>query len=248
MKNLKGNCMDYTKFSTVSSLTNSASNNYDVKLRAYIISVYQYMAVALAITGLIAFYVSSSPTMMIALFTPPLSWLVLFAPLGMVFYMSARINSLTSAAAQLCFWSFACLMGLSLSSIFAVYTSISIVKTFLITSSLFGVMSIYGHTTKKDLSGIGSFLMMGLIGLVIASLVNLFLKSDAMSFIASIIGVIIFTGLTAYDTQKLKDTYYQAMHNNDTMAKVAVYGALGLYMDFVNLFIFLLRFMGNRRS
>ena len=168
------------------------------------------------------------------------------APLGIVFYMSFGINKMSASKAQTVFWIFAALMGASLSSIFIVYTMPSIARVFFITSATFGAMSLYGYTTKKDLTGWGSFLMMGLIGIIIASIVNIFLKSSAMHFIISIFGVLVFVGLTAYDTQKIKHMYY-ASDSGEVMGKKAVMGALTLYLDFINLFIMLLRLFGQRR-
>ena len=194
-------------------------------------------------------FTASSPALMNAIFSTPLQWIVMLAPLGMVFFMSAKIMSMSVSGARTSLWVFSGLMGLSLSSIFYVYTSESIAKTFFITASLFGAMALYGHTTKKDLSGMGSFLMMGVIGIFIASLANMFFQSSALSNVLSYVGVIVFTLLTAYDVQKLKSVYYQMGSSSNEMAqKTAIYGALNLYMDFINLFIFLLRIFGVRRD
>jgi FtsH-binding integral membrane protein len=169
----------------------------------------------------------------------------MLAPLAMVFFLSFRINSMSVAAAQTTFWVYAALMGLSLSSIFLVFTGQSIVQTFFVTAASFGALSLYGYTTKKDLSGFGTFLIMGLFGLIIASIVNIFLQSSAMGFAISVIGVLIFAGLTAYDTQKIKEMYYDG-DDVAVMGRKAIMGALTLYLDFINLFTFLLQFMGNR--
>jgi FtsH-binding integral membrane protein len=178
----------------------------------------------------------------------PLKWVVMFAPLVMVFAFSAMINRLSVSAAQLFFYVYAALMGVSLSSIFLVYTGTSIAQTFVITSIAFAGLSLYGYTTKKDLSGMGTFLMMGLIGLLVAMVVNIFLASSALSFAISAIGVLIFAGLTAYDTQSIKTEYIaHAQHgDSDWLGKSAIMGALRLYLDFINMFMFLLSFLGNR--
>ena len=181
-----------------------------------------------------------------AIYMSGLKWLVMLAPLGIVFYMSFGINKMSSAKAQTVFWIFAALMGLSLSWILLVYTGASVARVFFITSATFGAMSIYGYTTKRDLTKLGSFLMMGLIGIIIASIVNIFMKSSMMYFVISILGVLIFVGLTAYDTQKIKNMY-AASDTGELMGKKAVMGALTLYLDFINLFIMLLRLFGQRR-
>tara|TARA_Y100000590_G_scaffold137864_1_gene157862 strand:- start:114 stop:767 length:654 start_codon:yes stop_codon:yes gene_type:complete len=180
------------------------------------------------------------------LFFSGFKWIVMLAPLGVVFYMSFGINKMSASKAQITFWIFAALMGLSLSSIFLLYTGTSITRVFLITSATFGAMSIYGYTTKRDLTKFGSFLMMGLIGIILASLVNIFMKSTMMHFVISILGVLIFVGLTAYDTQKIKNMY-QSSDTGELIGKKAVMGALTLYLDFINLFIMLLRLFGQRR-
>jgi FtsH-binding integral membrane protein len=181
-----------------------------------------------------------------ALYNSALMWVVMLAPLGVVFYMSFGIRKMSAAKAQMTFWIFAALMGASLSSIFLVYTGESITRVFFITAGTFGAMSIYGYTTKRDLTKLGSFLMMGLIGIIIASIVNIFMKSTMMYFVISILGVLIFVGLTAYDTQKIKNMY-SVSDSGEIMGKKAVMGALTLYLDFINLFIMLLRLFGQRR-
>ncbi|KJE34035.1 membrane protein [Thalassospira sp. HJ] len=217
----------------------------DEGLRAYMLRVYNYMASALALTGIVAMAVSTSPTLMQAIFGTGLHWIVMLAPIGLVFFLSARIHKMSFGAAQATFWVYAGLMGLSLASIFLVYTGESIARTFFITAGTFGAMSLFGYTTKKDLSGWGSFLFMGLIGIIIAMVVNIFLASTMLQFVISAAGVLIFTGLTAYDTQKIKEEYHE--HDDATTAgKKALFGALRLYLDFVNLFIMLLHFFGNR--
>ena len=179
-------------------------------------------------------------------FISPLKYVIMLAPLGVVFLLGARINSMSAQAAQITFWVFAGLMGLSLASIFLVYTHTSIVRVFFITAASFGALSLYGYTTKKDLSGMASFLIMGLFGLVIASLVNLFLASSALQFAVSVIGVLVFAGLTAWDTQRLKTEYLYGGMDGTTQEKTAILGALSLYLNFINMFTMLLSLFGNR--
>ena len=217
----------------------------DEGLRSYMLRVYNYMASGLALTGIVAYAVASTPVLMNAIFGTPLLWVVMLAPLGIVFFMSARIQKMSAGAAQATFWIFAVLMGMSLASIFVVYTGTSIARVFFITASVFGAMSIYGYTTKRDLSGWGSFLFMGLIGIIIASIVNWFLASSALEFAISVIGVLVFVGLTAYDTQNIKQMYVQS-DSTAVMSKKAIMGALRLYLDFINLFLMLLRLFGGR--
>ena len=231
----------------------------DEGLRAYMLKVYNYMATGILMTGIIALItfkmsvVTDSSGSIVgltqvgnAIYMSGLKWLVMLAPLGIVFYMSFGINKMSAAKAQTTFWIFAALMGLSLSSILLVYTGMSITRVFFICSATFGSMSIYGYTTKRDLTKLGSFLMMGLIGIIIASIVNIFMKSSMMYFVISILGVLIFVGLTAYDTQKIKNMY-AASDTGELLGKKAVMGALTLYLDFINLFIMLLRLFGQRR-
>ncbi len=230
----------------------------DAGLRTYMLRVYNYMLVGLGLTGAVAWLVSSQPTLQqifynqvatpqgMALQPNLLGWIAIFAPLGMVLLLSFRIQKMSFAAAQMTFWAYAAVMGISLSTILYVYTGASIAMTFFVTAGTFGAMSLYGYTTKRDLTGLGSFLFMGLIGLIIASLVGMFFQSSQLQFVISVLGVLIFTGLTAYDAQNIKNLYY-AGDDSDAMGKKAVMGALRLYLDFINLFLFLLRFMGNRR-
>jgi len=220
----------------------------DQGLRAYMNRVYGLMSVAMVITGGVAYVVGSNPALLQAIFGSPLRWVVMFAPLVVVMIFGATINRISAATAQLVFWAFSALMGLSISYIFAAYTGISIAQTFLVTAIAFAGLSLYGYTTKKDLSGIGTFLIMGVIGLLVASVVNIFLQSSAVMFAISALGVLIFAGLTAYDTQKIKNTYIAHAHNGDSewLGKSAIMGALSLYLDFLNMFMFLLQFMGNR--
>jgi FtsH-binding integral membrane protein len=219
----------------------------DEGLRSYMVNVYAYMSFGVLLTGLVSFFMSQSKPLMQAIFGSPLVYVIMLAPFGLVWYLAARINTMKYQTARLLFWVYSALIGLSLSSIFLAYTGTSIARVFFISSSVFGTMSLYGYTTKKDLTSWGSFLFMGLIGLVIASLVNLFLQSTAMQFILSIIGVLIFTGLTAYDTQKIKESYDES-DSLEIAKKKSVMGALSLYMDFINIFIYLLRFFGERKE
>jgi len=231
----------------------------DQGLRAYMLKVYNYMGSGVLLTGVIALMffkmavVTSDGGEIIGLtnfgnsiYNSGLKWVIMLAPLAVVFYMSFGIAKMSAAKAQTTFWVFAALMGASLSSIFLMYTGASITRVFFITSGTFGAMSIYGYTTKRDLTKLGSFLMMGLFGIIIASLVNIFMKSTMMYFVISILGVLIFVGLTAYDTQKIKNMY-MASDSGELMGKKAVMGALTLYLDFINLFIMLLRLFGQRR-
>ncbi|MDF1778929.1 MAG: Bax inhibitor-1/YccA family protein [Rhizobiaceae bacterium] len=224
----------------------------DEGLRSYMLRVYNLMAMGLAITGVAAFATSQ---MAISggqltsfgqlIFMSPLKWVVMLAPLAMVFFLSFRINKMSVSAAQTTFWIYSAMVGLSLASIFLVFTGQSIVQTFFITAASFGALSLWGYTTKRDLTGMGSFLFMGLIGLIIASVVNIFLASSAMQFAISAIGVLIFAGLTAYDTQQIKSMYYEG-DGSEVAGRKAIMGALRLYLDFLNLFLFLLQFLGNR--
>ena len=225
-----------------------ADISLDAGLRAHMTKVYGLMAVAMLITGLVAYAVGTSQTMLTAIFSTPLKWVVMFAPLGVVFLFGAKINSMKYETAQLVFWVFAGLVGLSISYIFAIYTGVSIASTFFTTAIAFASLSLYGYTTKRDLSGMGSFLFMGLIGLLVASVINIFVASSAMQFAISIIGVLIFAGLTAYDTQNIKSTYLQlrTAYGEEAAAKAGIMGALSLYLNFLNMFMFLLSFMGNR--
>jgi uncharacterized protein len=220
----------------------------DQGLRAYMNKVYGLMSVAMVITGLTAWAVGTNDALLGAIFGSPLKWVVMFAPLAVVFAFGAMLNRMSAATAQLVFYAFAMLMGLSISFIFAVYTGVSIAQTFFVTAAAFAGLSLYGYTTKKNLSGMGTFLMMGLIGLILASIVNIFLASSAVAFAISVIGVLIFAGLTAYDTQNIKNTYIAHAQSGDQewLAKSAIMGALNLYLDFLNMFMFLLQFLGNR--
>lgn len=237
-----------TRNNKSTSYSSAASQvSYDAGLRAHMLKVYNFMSIALGISGAVAFLAANSPALMNAIYGTPLRWVVMLAPLGFVMYFGAKLPSMSVAKAKNCLWIFSGLMGLSLSYILLAYTGASVVRVFFISASVFGSMSLYGYTTKKDLSGMGSFLIMGLIAVIIASIVNYFLQSSAFQFAISVIGVLVFIGLTAYDTQKIKRMYYQASGNADMLSKMAVMGALTLYMDFINLFIMMMHLFGDRR-
>lgn len=237
---------DYQTIRTVGAGARTAA--IDAGLRAHMNKVYGLMSVAMLITAGVAWAVGTNATMVQAIFMTPLKWVVMFAPVIMVMVLGAMINRLSVAAAQLFFYAYAAAVGLSLAFIFVVYTQTSIAQTFLVTAIAFAGLSLYGYTTKKDLSGMGTFLMMGLIGLLVASFVNMLLASTAMAFAISVIGVLIFAGLTAFDTQTIKNTYLQhaQMGDSEWLGKSAILGALNLYLDFINMFMFLLQFLGNR--
>ena len=251
--------MEFNKQNIQSKTTSTEVHIIDEGLRAYMLKVYNYMASGILITGFISLILFKMSVVTTAdgsiagltglgnvLYNSALMWVVMLAPLGVVFYMSFGIKKMSAAKAQGTFWVFAALMGASLSSIFLIYTGASITRVFFITSGTFGAMSIYGYTTKKDLTKLGSFLMMGLFGIIIASIVNMFMKSTMMYYVISILGVLIFVGLTAYDTQEIKNMYL-ASDSGEVIGKKAVMGALTLYLDFINLFIMLLRLFGQRR-
>ena len=217
----------------------------DAGLRSYMLSVYNYMASGVLLTGIVALLFANSGLAAQVLVTP-LRWLIILAPLGFVMAMSFGLNRMSTGTLQGLFWAFAVAMGLSMSSIFLVYTGVSIAQTFFAVAAGFLGLSLYGYTTKRDLSGFGTFLIMGVVGLLVAMLINLFLQSPAMMFAISAIGVLLFAGLTAYDTQKIK-SMYAYVAGTDMMGKVVIMGALNLYLDFINMFMFLLSFMGDRR-
>jgi FtsH-binding integral membrane protein len=216
----------------------------DAGLRSYMLSVYNYMASGVLLTGIVALLFASSGLAQQVLSTP-LRWVIMLAPLGFVMAMSFGLNRMSTATLQMLYWAFTVVMGLSMSSIFLVYTGTSIAQTFFAVSAAFAGLSLWGYTTKKDLSGMGTFLIMGVVGLLVAMIINLFLQSSALAFAISGIGVLIFAGLTAYDTQKIK-SMYAYVAGTDMMGKVVIMGALNLYLDFINMFTFLLSFMGNR--
>ncbi|MCC6863969.1 MAG: Bax inhibitor-1/YccA family protein [Rhodobacteraceae bacterium] len=240
---------DYQTIRTV-----GASAQIDAGLRAHMNKVYGLMSVGMLLTGAVAWAIGTSDALL-GIFRDPitlqpniLGWVVMFAPMLMVFTFGAAINRMSFSAAQLFFYAFSAVMGLSLAWIFKVFTGVSITQTFLVTSIAFASLSLYGYTTKRDLSGMGTFLMMGLVGLVVASIINIFIVSSAMAFTITVIGLLIFSGLTAYDTQRIKTDYIaHAVHGDqEWLGKSAVIGALSLYMNFINIFMFLLQFMGNR--
>ncbi|MBC8339738.1 MAG: Bax inhibitor-1/YccA family protein [Rhodospirillales bacterium] len=227
----------------------------DVGLREYMLRIYNYMASGLALTGIIAYASANTPAILNMLYVigpngvaqpTMLAWIAMLSPLGFILALTFGINKMKASTAQAVFWAFAAVMGLSLSHIFLTFTGASIARVFFITSGTFAAMSLYGYTTKKDLTGMGSFLFMGLIGIIIASIVNMFLQSTAMHFVISVLGVLIFVGLTAYDTQKIKNMYSE-VDGSETASKKAIMGALTLYLDFINLFLMLLRLFGDRR-
>ncbi|PYE82550.1 Bax inhibitor-1/YccA family protein [Pseudoroseicyclus aestuarii] len=253
------------EMNTIRSTAGVRAGRIDEGLRAHMNKVYGIMSVGMVITALSSWAiaglsVTSEPTQYqmganeyltgfgYAMYASPLKWLVMFLPLIMVFGMSAAINRLSAAGAQTFFYAFALAMGASISSIFLVFTGYSIVQVFLITAIAFAGLSLYGYATKRDLSAMGTFLIMGVIGLVVASLVNLFMQSEAVMFAISVLGVLIFAGLTAYDTQRIKSMYVEHAHNGDSewLGKAAIMGALSLYLDFINMFMFLLQLFGNR--
>lgn len=247
---MKGFLMSYDRQTMSRSQADVAQ--YDVGLRQYMLGVYNHMVAALVFTGLVAF----GTTMLAvqdgmltsfgqAIYMSPLKWVVMLAPIGMVFLISARVSSMSLSAARISFYVFAALMGLSLSSVFLVFTGESIARVFFITAAAFAGLSLYGYTTKKDLSGLGTFAVMGVFGVLIASIVNIFLQSTALQFVISVAGVLVFSILTAYDTQRIKEMYNE-IDASDVAGKKAIMGALTLYLDFINLFMFLLQLFGNR--
>jgi uncharacterized protein len=232
---------------------------YDMGLRAHMIRVYNYMASGVALTGVVAWLtyqmavvtnasgaIAGLTPFGVTLFGSPLKWLVMLAPLGFVFFMSFRIGHIQASTARLLFFIFAAVLGLSLASIFMVYTATSITRVFFISAASFGALSLYGYTTNRSLDAIGSFLIMGLFGIIIAGLVNLFLASSALQWIISVVGVGVFAGLTAWDTQKIKE-FYDPLDDGTVAGRKAIMGALSLYLDFINIFLSLLQLMGDRR-
>ncbi|MFZ0836377.1 MAG: Bax inhibitor-1/YccA family protein [Xanthobacteraceae bacterium] len=237
----------------------------DQGLRSYMLRVYNYMAVGLVITGVaaVAVYMGSVTTdadssvrvlrngvyltqLGYVLFVSPAKWLVILSPLAFIFVLNLGVERLRPASAQLLFWLFAALVGVSLSSIFLVYTHTSITRVFFITSASFGALSLWGYTTQRDLTGFGSFLLMGVVGIVLASLVNVFVHSSILQWVVSVVGVLVFAGLTAWDTQRLKNEYIYAVMDGEAMQRTAIMGALSLYLDFINLFTLLLQLLGDR--
>jgi FtsH-binding integral membrane protein len=243
---------DYQPNSLHSRPYASDAVGYNAGLRSFMLGTYRYMTIGLLLTAIVSYAVSllsiqdgQLTNLGNMLFNSPLKWVVLLAPLGIVFFLSFRVHAMSFAAAQTTFWVYAALNGIALATIFMVYSPMAILKTFLVTSIMFGGMSIYGYTTKRDLTGIGNFLIMGVWGLLVAGIVNIFMQSPAIDFAVSAIAVLIFTGLTAYDTQKLKEVYYE-VNGSEMVGKASIMGALTLYLDFINIFIHLLRLFGNR--
>lgn len=230
--------------------TATQTAEYDEGLRAYMLKVYNYMASGVLLTGIVAMLFGNmlmgNIELQQTIYGTPLRWVLALAPLAFIMVMSFGVHKMSSGTLQMIFWAFAAVMGLSISWIFLAYTGTSVARTFFITAASFGALSLYGYTTKKSLSGMGTFLFMGLIGLIIASVVNIFMQSSMMQFVISVAGVLIFAGLTAYDTQRIKHSYYM-MATGEAVAKGAIMGAVNLYLDFVNLFMFLLQFLGDRR-
>lgn len=232
--------------SQATATVGTADVAFDAGLRSHMLSVYNYMTSGILLTGIVSLLFAQWSGAPEVLFGPGiLKYLIMFAPLGFVLVLSFGINRLSQGTAQILYWTFAVAMGLSLSSIFFVYTGGSIALTFFATAAAFASLSLYGYTTKKDLSGMGTFLIMGVVGLIVASVVNLFWMNDTFSLVIAALGVLIFAGLTAYDTQKIKSIYFQVA-GTDFIGKAAIMGALTLYLDFINMFLFLLRFLGSR--
>lgn len=218
---------------------------YDEGLRSHMLRVYNYMGIGLVVTGIVAMVVASTPALYVPIFSSPLKWVVMLAPLAFVLLFSFKMQTMSAASAQTMFWAFCAVMGLSLASVFLVFTGTSIARTFFITATMFGATSLYGYTTKRDLTQFSSFMIMGLIGVVIASVVNIFLGSTALQFAISVIGIAVFVGLTAWDTQTIKEQYAENF-DAESQQKLAVFGALSLYLNFVNIFQLLLNFTGER--
>ena len=220
---------------------------FDEGLRQHMLRVYNYMGLGLVMTGLVAFIVGTTPALYVPIFSTPLKWVVMLAPLAFVLFFSFRMESMSASGAQTQFWAFCAVMGLSLASIFLVFTGTSIARTFFVAAAMFGATSLFGYTTKRDLWQFGSFLIMGLIGVVIASLVNFFLASSALQFAISVIGIVVFVGLTAWDTQSIKEQYAENF-DAESKQKLAVFGAFSLYLNFINIFQLLLNFTGQREE
>ncbi|MBD9559741.1 Bax inhibitor-1/YccA family protein [Ensifer sp. ENS03] len=219
----------------------------DEGLRQHMLRVFNYMGLGLVVTGLVAFIVGTTPALYVPIFSTPLKWVVMLAPLAFVFFFSFKMHSMSASSAQMTFWAFCAVMGLSLASVFLVFTGASIARTFLIAATMFGATSLYGYVTKRDLAKFGSFMIMGLIGVMIASIVNIFLGSSALQFAVSVIGIVVFVGLTAWDTQNIKEQYADNF-DQESQQKLAVFGALSLYLNFVNIFQLLLNFTGQREE
>lgn len=239
----------------LSGLAQAQESALDVGLRQHMLKVYNYMASGLLLTGIVAYAGAKIPALLSLMYAvgpggglqPTMfAYIIMFSPLAFILVLNFGIQRMKASTAQLVFWAFAAIMGLSMTHLFLVYTGASITRVFFITAGTFATMSLYGYTTKRDLSKFGSFLMMGLIGIIIASVVNIFMQSSAMAFVISVVGVLVFVGLTAHDTQNIKRMYVEGEHS-ETASKKAIMGALSLYLDFLNLFIMLMHLMGDRR-
>ncbi len=239
--------MMYPNQNRFGGVSQASAAAFDEGLRQHMLRVYNYMGLGLVLTGLVAFIVGNTPALYVPIFSSPLKWVVMLAPLAFVFFFSFRIQTMSASTAQMTFWAFCAVMGLSLASVFLVFTGASIARTFFIAATMFGATSLYGYVTKRDLSKFGSFLMMGLIGVLIASVVNIFLGSSALQFAISVIGIVVFVGLTAWDTQNIKEQYAENF-DQESQQKIAVFGALSLYLNFVNIFQLLLNFTGQREE
>ncbi len=218
---------------------------FDEGLRQHMLRIYNYMGLGLVVTALVAMFVASTPALYVPIFSTPLKWVVMLAPLAFVLFFSFRIHAISASTAQMLYWAFCAVMGLSMASIFLVFTGTSIARTFFIAATMFGAMSLYGYTTKRDLSKYGSFLIMGLIGVIIAMVVNIFLASSALQFAISVIGILVFVGLTAWDNQRIKEEYSENA-GAESLQKMAVFGAFSLYLNFINIFSLLLNLTGER--
>ncbi|KAF0118570.1 MAG: putative transport protein [Rhodospirillaceae bacterium] len=236
---------DYPQRRAAWSAAGAEGAVFDAGLRQHMLRVYNLMVMGLGVTGIVAALVAATPALAALIFGTPLKWVVMLAPLAFIFVLSWRFDRLSVSALQTLFWVFCGTMGLSMAAIFLVFTGASVARVFFITAAMFAGVSLYGYTTKADLSKMGSFLFMGLIGIVIAGVVNLFLASSALHFAISVIGVLVFTGLTAYDTQRIRNEYAEH-YGQETNTKLAVMGALSLYLNFINLFQMLMHLMGNR--
>ncbi len=239
-----------TRYASGRTGVETRAGEYDEGLRSYMLGIYNYMGIGVALTGIVAYGTAamamSNPAVAQALYGSPLKWVLMFSPLALVLVLSFGINKLSVGSARALFFVYAALVGLSISSIFLVFTGGSIARVFFISAATFGAVSLYGYTTKRDISSWGSFLFMGLIGLILASVVNIFLQSSAMQFALSVITVLVFTGLTAYDSQRLKSEYYEYVGDTVAMGKSAIMGALSLYLNFINIFMGLLNLFGSR--
>jgi len=237
----------YSNQNRFGGMSQDSAAALDEGLRQHMLRVYNYMGLGLVVTGLVAFIVGTTPALYVPIFSTPLKWVVMLAPLAFVFFFSFKMHSMSASSAQMTFWAFCAVMGLSLASVFLVFTGASIARTFFIAATMFGATSLYGYVTKRDLAKFGSFLIMGLIGVMIASVVNIFLGSSALQFAVSVIGIVVFVGLTAWDTQNIKEQYADNF-DQESQQKLAVFGALSLYLNFVNIFQLLLTFTGQREE